>query len=1354
MGPALFRTGTTNSTTTSVPKIMTNVAAIEMLSSSTMTTGVATKTSASTSSTSNNTNGGRSNEGNDPSPTSIKPIRTVTTGTTAEELDSTMDISLDESEFNDWNYDNVRAYDEDACSNMEQQGQDILFADQYGNLQHLEDNYNEEMDDEEEEDSRFLSVDSFAFSPSGLFGGGCGSNSGGGGGGGSVAFHEDDISQLRFGESVSVCPSSNAMIHCGIGGGKGAGRPRSSLELDAFVPIPPSVPARIRSRVVPNILHEVDEETEGVDAIEDMLVEDADKHNNERDALEHNADEDRARHSVAREVRAPQSTGNLKTTESPPSLSSPPLPPDIRRKSRGGRSFRRKVKKKDKPLEKLSFLPQPPASRMQRQRFNTDITGSTPIAENTSPQRVAAKIVPPEISLTTASATADGAGHMGTLIMADLAKAAAAYAATKKNIANIDAAVATKTSFALSVSGAPSSPVDATEGATDGKNGGRDRAVGKKRSDKKKRKKKDRGGSRRSGKDEGGRGGGDQDGDAPAPSYQSAPSFDSEHINDYELGPAVEYLSLVLPVTKLGGHDASESQAPLSPKSGATLSTVGSSDWEESSVRTDSRSVLTHQGTSAADRIRETIRCANTDATTEDATDDSLSALPTFDPVDRSMKRINEARELGTVKTVDEDDGIYRPLGPVDVDDAKFVRDEVQHEQNRDRDHIQSIRDGTTDLWEAAARAQQYIRERRYDDASQVYNALLGLHRQKYGPSNAIVAASSHNLSVVLTRAGKYSEAQSHCTEALRIRRNIAKSTSRVHDILSVVISLGELGMICYARDEFSKSLSALREGLQIACNVLGYDHATVARLLNTIGCVHYETGKLVASQATFEESLDIQRGCMSNNTGGDHAEQALLNNATTLCNLGMVSIKRRQYDASISSLEEGNMVISSVVGDDHPMAANSAAILELLSNLRDGSSGEVVTEAGGKVERLRIAEVLGLSPSKIASRVESAVSRGTVIQQAMSGEADTLFSGNSDGIPKRALPRPASFPNEYYDSTDRISLGPLWHEMTPTQRIRETVLSSLLSTSLKDAVGENSIPDIVPFSQSDRIKSERAKGSMLVDVDEEGIMDAELHLRSIYDQALGHLRHEEFDEAIDVFESARRSHKDKYGETHHLVGTALHNIGVIHLHAEHYDQALESFREAVNVRTASLGPEHPDVAASLTKTGLVLAALNDYDSAIITFNSVLRVQRATLGAHHPEVGKVLSNIGCIHYELGDLASSKMALEEAVEIDRNSCRKRGDSAMAKLTLSCTLSNAGFVYEKKKDSGESIVAYEEALQIQRNVLGPVNRSTVTTLECLAVAMAAANWQDDEDHVEIGGTAKDQMIKTYIDMLHEG
>jgi tetratricopeptide (TPR) repeat protein len=76
-------------------------------------------------------------------------------------------------------------------------------------------------------------------------------------------------------------------------------------------------------------------------------------------------------------------------------------------------------------------------------------------------------------------------------------------------------------------------------------------------------------------------------------------------------------------------------------------------------------------------------------------------------------------------------------------------------------------------------------------------------------------------------------------------------------------------------------------------------------------------------------------------------------------------------------------------------------------------------------------------------------------------------------------------------------------------------------------------------------------------------------------------LQHNEIDEALDLFESALKSHREKYGQVHHLVGSALHNIGIVHLFAGRYNVAQKYFQEAASVRSSALGSEHPDVAVS-----------------------------------------------------------------------------------------------------------------------------------------------------------------------------
>ena len=53
-----------------------------------------------------------------------------------------------------------------------------------------------------------------------------------------------------------------------------------------------------------------------------------------------------------------------------------------------------------------------------------------------------------------------------------------------------------------------------------------------------------------------------------------------------------------------------------------------------------------------------------------------------------------------------------------------------------------------------------------------------------------------------------------------------------------------------------------------------------------------------------------------------------------------------------------------------------------------------------------------------------------------------------------------------------------------------------------------------------------------------------------------------------------------RYGEEpHHLIGTTLHNIGVLQLWQGKYKKAWENFNQAVSVRMGSLSHNHPDIA-------------------------------------------------------------------------------------------------------------------------------------------------------------------------------
>jgi tetratricopeptide (TPR) repeat protein len=70
------------------------------------------------------------------------------------------------------------------------------------------------------------------------------------------------------------------------------------------------------------------------------------------------------------------------------------------------------------------------------------------------------------------------------------------------------------------------------------------------------------------------------------------------------------------------------------------------------------------------------------------------------------------------------------------------------------------------------------------------------------------------------------------------------------------------------------------------------------------------------------------------------------------------------------------------------------------------------------------------------------------------------------------------------------------------------------------------------------------------------------------------------FDDAIDIFKKILKGLEIRHGdEPHHLIGTTLHNIGVLLLWKGQYKEAWETFNQAASVRMESLSKNHPDIA-------------------------------------------------------------------------------------------------------------------------------------------------------------------------------
>jgi len=264
--------------------------------------------------------------------------------------------------------------------------------------------------------------------------------------------------------------------------------------------------------------------------------------------------------------------------------------------------------------------------------------------------------------------------------------------------------------------------------------------------------------------------------------------------------------------------------------------------------------------------------------------------------------------------------------------------------------------------------------------------------------------------------------------------------------------------------------------------------------------------GNLQAAMTTLEESLGLQRQNLRSNSQCANVEMPLFQMATTMGNLALILARCKIFGSAISLMEESLAIQESVLPGTDSATMISEKYLEMFTQLRDETDSIVE----GQCE---------LSDYSICA------SNNSFLPQPLS-----IF-GDSDGIPRRhngskhhhvSSSRSTVEDNVSYDC---IMLGSLVKAATANQRIHSTIAQSLESAARRQ-------PDATHFTSDDgatissTVLSARKKQSIPVDLDGEAVIDAEFRLEEINLQALDHLNRNEFKDALDLFESALRSHK------------------------------------------------------------------------------------------------------------------------------------------------------------------------------------------------------------------------------------
>jgi tetratricopeptide (TPR) repeat protein len=232
---------------------------------------------------------------------------------------------------------------------------------------------------------------------------------------------------------------------------------------------------------------------------------------------------------------------------------------------------------------------------------------------------------------------------------------------------------------------------------------------------------------------------------------------------------------------------------------------------------------------------------------------------------------------------------------------------------------------------------------------------------------------------------------------------------------------------------------------------------------------------------------------------------------------------------------------------------------------------------------------------------------------------------------------------------------------------------------------------------------------------------------------AVEHVEHGEYDLALATFEQVLAAYKEMHGDSHPLVASTYHNLGMVHskraalllegtFHQNHCrQQSLECFQAAARTGRDSLGANHPNVAVSLVRIGFLLLQARQYQNAFVTFKEALRIRLAHYGKDVPHslVANLYNNLGVCKMHMGQYKEGSSLLKTALEIQRKVLRtKRQEKNVSRselrnclLEIADTLCNLGGLYLEwirqqgpdPRNADEAKGAFAEALEVRWNMV---------------------------------------------------
>ncbi len=135
---------------------------------------------------------------------------------------------------------------------------------------------------------------------------------------------------------------------------------------------------------------------------------------------------------------------------------------------------------------------------------------------------------------------------------------------------------------------------------------------------------------------------------------------------------------------------------------------------------------------------------------------------------------------------------------------------------------------------------------------------------------------------------------------------------------------------------------------------------------------------------------------------------------------------------------------------------------------------------------------------------------------------------------------------------------------------------------------------------------------------------------------------------ASEHYEKALVIAKATYGQSHPLIASLMHRLGMVKQDQGDYAGALESFKNALKVGIESYGEDAQEISNTLNSIGIVLRDQGQYDEALKYVERSLAIDEASMGKDHPNVATDLNNLAQLYKDTNRLSEAEPLFKRAL----------------------------------------------------------------------------------------------------------